>query len=133
MNVVLSGRGANELEHLTEVKGVVAADLDGAGDKDEHGIGIVRGLDVHGLDRVLDRADGLVLGDYGRTALHLIALERQHRSVLVKSGQTIDVGVLHLVVVLGESLGNFFGAHGGITFGFTNDNIKTEADRLGFG
>ena len=114
VNVVLSRRGADELEHLAEVEGVVAADLDGAGDEDEHGIGIVRGLDVHGLDRVLDRAHGLVLGDYGRTTLNLVALERQHGGVLVKPGQTIDVGVLHLVVVLGESLGNFVGAHGGI-------------------
>ena len=114
MNVVLSGCGADELEHLAEVEGVVAADLDGAGDEDEHGIGIVRGLDVHGLDRVLDRADGLVLGHNGGAALNLVALERQHGGVLVKPGQTIDVGVLHLVVVLGESLGNFVGAHDGI-------------------
>ena len=78
MDVVLARRGADKLEHFAEVEGVVAANLDGAGDENEHGVGVVGGLNVHGLDRVLDRADGLVLGHDGRTALDLVALEGQH-------------------------------------------------------
>ena len=83
MDVVLAGGGADELEHLAEVQGVVTANLDGAGDENEHGVGVVGGLNVHGLDRVLDRADGLVLGHDGRTALDLVALEGQHGAVLL--------------------------------------------------
>lgn len=75
MDVVLAGGGTHELEHLAEVEGVVTTNLDGAGDENEHGVGIVGGLNVHRLDRVLDRADGLVLGHDGRTALDLVALE----------------------------------------------------------
>ena len=75
MDVVLTGGGANKLEHLAKVERVVTANLDAAGDENEHGVGVVRGLNIHGLDRVLDRADGLVLGHDGRTALDLVALE----------------------------------------------------------
>ena len=83
MDVVLAGGGADELEHLAEVQWVVTANLDGAGDENEHGVGVVGGLNVHGLDRMLDRADGLVLGHDGRTALDLVALEGQHGAVLL--------------------------------------------------
>lgn len=84
MDVVLSRRGTHELEHLAEMQGVVTANLDGTGDENEHGVGVVRWLNVHGLDRVLDRADGLVFGDDGRTALDLVALEGQHGAVLLR-------------------------------------------------
>ena len=83
MDVVLSRGRAHELEHLAEMQGVVTANLDGTGDENEHGVGVVRWLNVHGLDRVLDRADGLVFGDDGRTALDLVALEGQHGAVLL--------------------------------------------------
>ena len=84
MDVVLAGAGTDELEKLTEVEGVVAANLDGTGDENEYGVGVVGGLNVHGLDRVLDRADGLVLGHDGGTALDLVALESQHGAVLLR-------------------------------------------------
>lgn len=83
MNVVLARRGTHELEHFAEMQGVVTANLDGAGDENEHGVGVVGWLNVHGLDRVLDGADGLVLGNDGRTALDLVALKGQHGAVLL--------------------------------------------------
>ena len=83
VDVVLARRGTHELEHLAEMQGVVATNLDGTGDENEHGVGVVRWLNVHRLDRVLDRADGLVFGHDGRTALDLVALEGQHGAVLL--------------------------------------------------
>ena len=86
MDVVLSGGGADELEHLAKVERIVATDLNGAGNEDEHGVGVVRGLNVHGLDCMLHGADGLVLGHDGRTALHLVALKGEHGAFLLLCG-----------------------------------------------
>ena len=91
MDVVLSRGRAHELEHLAEMQGIVATNLDGASDENEHSVRVVGWLNVHGLDRVLDRADGLVLGDDGGTALDLVALEGQHGAVLLLGQKEADL------------------------------------------
>jgi len=52
----------DELEHLAEVDRVVPPDADRSRDKDDDGLPPGGGLDIHGLDLMLERAGPLELG-----------------------------------------------------------------------
>jgi len=103
------------MKHLAELKEVVlAGDLDGAADEDEHAAAGAGGLAVGGADVVeaLLELEARQLLDDRLRPLKLLPLERQHRRVLVQVHQRRPVRVEGGVVVLDERLGNGIGIHG---------------------
>ena len=93
--------------YLAELEGVLlAGELEVAADEDEHAAGGRGGLAVDGGDGVvaLVEGEGGELGDDVLGALDLLALEGEHRPLLVQVHQPPPVVVEGRVVVLHERL-----------------------------
>ena len=93
--------------YLAELEGVLlAGELEVAADEDEHAAGGGGGLAVDGGDGVvaLVEGEGGELGDDVLGALDLLALEGEHRPLLVQINQPPPVVVEGRVVVLHERL-----------------------------
>lgn len=90
-----------------------ASELEVTTDEDEHAANGARGLAIDGGDTVLAllEGEGCELGDNVLGALGLLALEGQHRLVLVEAHQPRTVRIERRVVVLHECFGQLVRIH----------------------
>jgi hypothetical protein len=108
-----SSEGKGE-DHLGELEGVLAlADLQCAGDEDEHAAGGAGRQAVDGGNLVLARSErkgGELLRNSGGAHV-LVALEGEHGALLVEPHQRRPVGVERRVVVVHERPRHAVGVH----------------------
>ena len=79
MDIILIGSGRDELKEFTKVQRIVSTDLDYPGDKYHERIWVIRGLDVHALDCMIDLSYRSQLADNLFCSLKLLTFKRQHR------------------------------------------------------